>query len=114
MGISPRSVALLREQGHDAIHLHDLGLDRLPDCDVMALARAEGRIVLTHDLDFADLIAASGETLPSVVIFCLRSMRAQRVNDYLRVLLTQHAATLSSGAVVSVSESQMRVRPLPL
>ena len=114
MGISPRSVAHLREQGHDAVHLHELGLDRLPDCDILALARAEERIVLTHDLDFADLIAASGAALPSVVIFRLRNMPARRVNDYLRLLLTQHAETLRLGAVVSVSESQIRVRPQPL
>ncbi len=38
MGISHRCVSHLRAHGHDAIHLHELGLDVLPDSDILALA----------------------------------------------------------------------------
>ena len=31
MGISPLTVQGLRDQGHDALHLHEEGLERLPD-----------------------------------------------------------------------------------
>ena len=71
MGISPRSVEYLRTVGHDAVHLHELGLDRMADTDILAKARVEGRIVLTHDLDFGDLLAASQALLPSVVLLLL-------------------------------------------
>jgi len=37
--------------------------------DVLEKARKEKCIVLRHDFDFGDLIAASGADLPSVVIF---------------------------------------------
>lgn len=40
MGISPKTVAFLRGLGHDAVHLHALGLDRLPDSAILELARA--------------------------------------------------------------------------
>lgn len=68
MGISIRVVAALRKQGHDVVHLQEQGLIRLPDAEILVKARAEERIVLTHDLDFGELLAASGGTLPSVVI----------------------------------------------
>ena len=41
MGISPASVANLRATGYDAIHLHEQGLDRLDDPDIMDKARRE-------------------------------------------------------------------------
>ena len=80
MGISPRVVATLRKQGHDAVHLQEQNLGRLPDHEILSKARAEERIVLTHDLDFGELLAASGGTPPSVIIFRLTDMRAENVS----------------------------------
>ena len=64
MGISPRLVAELRDKGHDAAHVHERGLGRSTDPEILAAARDEGRILLTHDLDFGKLLAASGGNLP--------------------------------------------------
>jgi len=47
MGISIDTVHLLRDEGHDAIHLHEQGLDQLSDPDVIEKARAEGRILIS-------------------------------------------------------------------
>lgn len=114
MGISPRSVAFLRDMGAEAVHLHELGLERLPDAAIVEKARSEGYIVLTHDLDFGELLALSGADLPSVVIFRLQSMRPSNVNRYLRILITDHQTALAEGAIFSVSESRIRVRRLPI
>ncbi len=114
MGISPKTVAFLQGLGHAAEHLHHQELDRLPDSAILDKARNEGRILLTHDLDFGELLAASGTQLPSVIIFRLRNMHPERVNRYLRVIISQHQASLEQGAIVSVAEGQVRVRLLPL
>ena len=114
MGISPRSVAFLRDRGAEAVHLHELGLDRMSDAEVVQKARREGYSVLTHDLDFAELVALSGAELPSVVIFRLRNMRPNNVNRYLEVLVTEHETALNQGAIFSVSEGRIRVRMLPI
>jgi predicted nuclease of predicted toxin-antitoxin system len=114
MGISPRSVAFLRDIGVEAVHLHELGLDQLPDAVIVERARREDYIVLTHDLDFGELLALSGADLPSVVIFRLQSMRPSNVNRYLRILITDHQTALAEGAIFSVSESRIRVRRLPI
>ena len=76
MGISPHVVEELRKKKHDAVHLMDEGLNRLPDGDILQKARQENRILLTHDLDFGELLAASGGELPIVIIFRLKDMRA--------------------------------------
>jgi predicted nuclease of predicted toxin-antitoxin system len=114
MGISPKTVAFLHTLGHDAVHLAEQGLERLSDRNIVAKARQEGRIVLVHDLGFGELLAASGATLPSVITFRLRNMHPDRVNGALQRLLPQHGDALERGAMISVTEGQVRVRALPL
>jgi predicted nuclease of predicted toxin-antitoxin system len=114
IGISPRCVDYLRQLGYDAIHLIEQGLQQLPDPDILTKARSEERILLTHDLDFADLLAASRAALPSVVIFRLRNMRPGNVNHYLDHILQRYEAELRQGVIISVTETQVRLRVLPL
>ena len=114
MGISPKTVALLRALGHDATHLQEQGLERLPDSAILAKALEEARILLTHDLGFGELVAASGAQWPSVIVFRLRNMRPDSVNRYLSHVLSRYQAELTEGAVISVSEGQIRLRPLPV
>jgi predicted nuclease of predicted toxin-antitoxin system len=93
MGISPKMVDYLQRLGHDAVHLRAESLDRLPDSDILKKAREERRILLTHDLDFGELIAASQASTRSIVIFRLRNMSPTQVNRYLHGVLSQHQCT---------------------
>ena len=56
MGVAMRVVEWLRNAGHDARHLREEGLHRLPNGSIFAKAVAEDRIVLTFDLDFGDIV----------------------------------------------------------
>jgi ADP-heptose:LPS heptosyltransferase len=60
--ISPETVKFLRQLGHDAVHVRELGLQRAADRELVELARAQHRIVLAFDhtariRDFADTAA---------------------------------------------------------
>ena len=114
MGISPQTVAFLCSLGHDAVHLAEQKLERSPDPDIVVKALQEGRILLVHDLGFGELVAASGTTLPSVITFRLRNMHPDRVNRALDRILSQHGGILEQGAIISITEGQVRVRSLPL
>ena len=114
MGISPKVVAFLTELGHNAVHLHEQGLDRLPDSAVLRKARDETRILLTHDLDFGELVAASGERLQSVVVFRLRNMHPNWVSRYLKSVIIEYGDSLEESFIVSVAEGQIRSRILPI
>jgi predicted nuclease of predicted toxin-antitoxin system len=115
MGISPRTIEFLRTQKHEAVHLHEQGLDTLPDAVILEKARAEGAILLTCDLDFGELAIASKNALPSVIIFRLKPpMRADKVNRYLLRVIEEHADDLTKGAIISVTEGQVRMRHLPI
>jgi predicted nuclease of predicted toxin-antitoxin system len=41
MGVSPVTVQALRQQGYDAVHLNEQGLERLPDSEILEKARQE-------------------------------------------------------------------------
>lgn len=50
----PRTCAELVAFGHDAVHVRDRGIDARPDVEVAAVARAEGRVLVTENVrDFA-------------------------------------------------------------
>lgn len=114
MGISVGVAAALRTLGHEAIHLDESGLSRLSDAEVLRQAEADQAVVVTHDLDFADLLASGAAKLPSVILFRLRDMRPPNVFARLEAVIAHHADQLQAGAIVSVAESQIRIRSLPI
>ena len=109
-----RTVLALREQHHDATHMREQGLERLPDPDILEKARREGRVVLTFDLDFGDLLATGLETFPSAIIFRLSNETPTVVTARLRDVLAQRTRELEEGAIVIVEDTRHRVRHLPL
>lgn len=114
MGISLRTVMWLRSRGYDVVHLRDEGLQRLPDNEILIKARAEGRILLTIDLDFAQLLAVSGENLPSVILFRLGNENYNAINERLTQILCESQEDIELGAIISVSNETFRVRRLPI
>ncbi len=112
---SPRLAALLRERGHDAVHTIELGLERAEDIDLLLLAEREERIVVSGDTDFGTLLAVSGRTSPSVILF--RSRTALTADQHAELILSHLddlAQDLVDGAVVVVSDERIRIRRLPL
>jgi predicted nuclease of predicted toxin-antitoxin system len=114
MGISRRTVLWLRQRGHNAVHLRELGLKKLPDYEILVRALGEGRIVLTMDLDFGYLLAISHAQLPSVIIFRLNNEHPDNVNRRLEQVLRESSEALMQGAIITVTESAHRVRFLPI
>lgn len=114
MGISQTTVKWLREQGFDAIHVRDINMHRASDAAIVKKAIEEDRVVLPCDLDFGDIISASGESSPSVIILRLTNETSENVNKRLKQVLKESSGVLIKGAIISVEETRHRVRLLPL
>jgi predicted nuclease of predicted toxin-antitoxin system len=114
MGVSYSVVLHLRKQAHDVMHLRDQGLHRLADSEIIAHAAEDGRVILTFDLDFAELAFNRRQPLPSVVIYRLSDSRPHRQIERLMAALTVAQQALESGAIVIVDDSRVRIRDLPL
>jgi predicted nuclease of predicted toxin-antitoxin system len=113
MGVSPKVVEWLRSAGHDAVHLRDEKLHRLPNGQIFAKAASEDRCVLTFDLDFGEIVALSGNHRTGVVVFRLRDTRTDSVIRRLRVVLATSGDALTTGAVIVVEDARHRVRRFP-
>jgi predicted nuclease of predicted toxin-antitoxin system len=114
MGVAQGIVDWLRAQGHDAVHLREEGLQRLPDADIFAKAIAEKRIILTFDLDFGEILALSGVNVVSVILFRLNNSRTAFVQQRLAAVLATDEAALQKGAIIVVEDGRHRVRDLPI
>ena len=113
--LSPRLCEGLRGLGHDAVHVVEVGLQSASDSAVLARALAEGRIVLSADMDFGSALAASRANKPSVIV--IRRSADRRVDDLLALLksnLADLADALEDGSVVVFDRDRIRVRRLPL
>ena len=114
MGVAARVVEWLRTQGHDASHLRDEGLQRLPNGEISDKALAERRIILTFDLDFGEIAALAKGRKISIVLFRLHNTRTPHVIERLSAVLADSMGALEQGAVVVVEESRHRIRYLPI
>jgi predicted nuclease of predicted toxin-antitoxin system len=114
MGVDISVAAWLRRQGHDALHLRDQGLQRLPNGEIFNKAISEGRVVLTFDLDFGEIAAFARGRKVGVVVFRLHNTRTPHVLDRLASVLADCAGVLEKGAIVVVEEGRHRVRTLPV
>jgi len=113
--LSERVAEVLVENGHDAIHVRDIGLERAGDPVVMARAEAEGRVVVSADTDFGAILARSGNRAPSVILFRMAGQRRAWSQAALVLAnLPQVAGDLEAGALVVIEDGRVRSRRLPL
>lgn len=112
--VDVRLAQWLREQGHDARHLRDENLQKLPNEKIFAKAIAEDCVVITHDLDFGEIAALTHGHKTSVNVFRLHNPRIARLTERLATVLSDCAPVLREGAVVIVEDSRHRVRSLPI
>jgi predicted nuclease of predicted toxin-antitoxin system len=112
---TPRSAAaLLRERGWDATHTSEIGASRAEDAEILQIARAATRVVVTLDADFYALLALSSATTPSVIRIRIEGLRAEAFAGLLMTVITQCQDALQAGAIVTVQPQRMRIRALPL
>lgn len=69
--------SVLRAQGHDVLTVHDQGLAGRPDADLARAVRAEGRGIVTFDLDFADPRLCPPDQIAGLVVLRLGAPTAR-------------------------------------
>ena len=114
MNLSPQWVPFLADYAIEAIHWSAIGPANATDQVLMDYARDLGMIVLTHDLDFSAILAATNGRKPSVVQLRLGNLIPENAFAWLVAVLRQTAAELDAGALVTLDRKRPRIRILPL
>lgn len=111
----PRSVAfLLREAGHDAIHVGDIGMAAAKDRDLIVLASAEQRIIVTFDADFHSILASNRAVQPSVIRIREEGLKSDVITKLLVHMAGRFSSELLAGCLISYHNQKIRLRNLPL
>ena len=113
MNLPPAMAQWVRSQGHDAVHVRDLGLEHLPDREVFGHAAGDGRIVVTFDLDFGEIVGLARATGSGVVLLRLRFTRQHHLRERLQAAIAEAAAALQAGAIVVAEDARIRIRRMP-
>jgi predicted nuclease of predicted toxin-antitoxin system len=111
----PRQLGkLLTGKGHACRHVGDIGMARASDSEIVTAARHSHETIITHDLDYGGLLAFSGEDVPSVIIFRLRSTQTENLFNRLMSVWIEIEGSLAEGAIAILEDSLLRIRRLPI
>ncbi len=100
--------------GYDCRHAGDIGLAQAKDVEIMVEAGNQGETILTHDLDYGHLLAFSGDTAPSVIIFRLKDCRPDKLFSRMTAAWSKIETPLLEGAIVILEDAALRIRRLPI
>jgi predicted nuclease of predicted toxin-antitoxin system len=105
---------MLQQEGHDVETTADEKLTGRSDVEVAAAAKAEGRILFTLDLEFADLRKYPPGSHPGVILFRPRTMGPLTVNSFILQFVQETNLTELAQCVVVVDPNRVRVRHPPI
>ena len=114
VNLSPNWLAVLRAAGHEADYWTDIGASNDADDAIMAWARDNNAHVLTIDLDFGAILAASGAEKPSVVQFRPGRHLPGGLIGQLNAAIAHCARALENGALITIDQKSTRVCILPI
>ncbi|OQA91472.1 MAG: hypothetical protein BWY25_03258 [Chloroflexi bacterium ADurb.Bin222] len=100
----------LADQGHDVLAVRELDV-RMLDADILALAAAEERLVITMDKDFGDLVVHARRGHAGVLLLRLDEADSQTKVRVVAEIFSSHADLLS-GAYCVYQRDRLRVRRL--
>jgi predicted nuclease of predicted toxin-antitoxin system len=114
MNLSPGWVSFLAEAGFEAVHWSDVGAGNAPDSELMQWAVEHGYVVLTADLGFGAILAATQSRRPSVVQLRSDILAPRAIGGAVVTAIRQARQELLDGALVAVEVTRARLRILPL
>jgi predicted nuclease of predicted toxin-antitoxin system len=114
MNLSPSWGIRLAQRGFEAVHWSVIGAPTAPDQEILAWAREHGFVVVTNDLDFSAILAATSGRAPSVVQIRMQDLLSDAAVNFVARALEVYREEVDGGALLSIDESGTRIRMLPL
>ena len=108
----PVEVAVvLLQNGHDALTVYDQQLMGRSDVDLLQVCQAEGRALVTMDLDFANILQYPPQRLAGLIVLRLESQEIRHVLSVVNALIAPLLKNQSpAGQLWVVDEERVRIR----
>jgi predicted nuclease of predicted toxin-antitoxin system len=114
MNLSPSWVERLARYGVEAVHWSTIGAATAPDVEILAWANEHRFVVITNDLDFSAILAASAGATPSVVQIRMQDLLSDSAVNSVANAVAAYREEIERGVLLSIDEGGTRVRMLPL
>lgn len=100
----------IRSQGHDVLESPELGPDP-GDRTLLARAAAEGRILVTIDTDFGELVYV--EEVPHAGLVRLPDVPAEQRIALMAEVFERHQPALETQAIITIRSGRIRISRPP-
>lgn len=101
---------VLRRHGHDAVTVYAQQMQGQVDDHVAAVCRQEGRVLVTQDLDFSNILAYPPQDYPGLIVLRLHDQSRPSVVAVVTRLSPLFATETLVGCLWIVDEVGLRVR----
>ncbi|MCG6534715.1 MAG: DUF5615 family PIN-like protein [Syntrophales bacterium LBB04] len=108
VGVGTKVDKWLRENGHEVISVRDID-SRAKDQDILQLAVREGRMIITMDKDFGELVYSSRLAHSGVLILRLEDATGEGKADVVKAILSEFA-TLIENKFCVYQNGKLRIR----
>ena len=108
--LSPQHARELRSEGYDACAVAEIGLSGKPDEHIRQYAIDTGRILLTLDADFANIVRFPPEKTPGVMRLKVHPPTEERIRQTIRRALLQLRDANLTGCLAVVDADKIRIR----
>lgn len=114
LNLSPSLCEAFGNIGHEAIHWSSVGSLTAADEVLLEYARQQDLVIVTHDLDFGALLAATHGKGPSVIIIRSPDITSAEVATIVSNAIKQFETEIADGALVTIDAGRSRARVLPI
>jgi predicted nuclease of predicted toxin-antitoxin system len=108
--LSPQHAAELRIEGHDAVAVLGAGLSGATDEQVLRFAVDSGRVLVTLDADFANVMRFPPEQTLGVVRLKVHPASEERIRQAIRRALLFLQNVDMAGRLAVVDDEKIRIR----
>ena len=100
---------LLRERGHDALTVFDQKARGRSDRDIADLSRTEGRVLISLDLDFSNILIFPPEKYPGLIVLRVRKKSRSAVRRVITRVIDHLDKEPLAGRLWVVDEHRIRI-----
>jgi predicted nuclease of predicted toxin-antitoxin system len=114
MNLPPRFAEHLCSKGYEAKHWSSLGNSDASDFAIMQYAKSNNYTVVSLDLDFSAILAATQCDKPSVIQVRPGESSLDVVLRLVENIVDNYKTELLAGAIITIDTERSRIRLLPL
>ena len=108
--LHPDVAEWLRQHGHDATTVYEENMRGHADQQIAEVCRREVRVLITLDLDFADLRVYPPKEYPGIIVLRVTNQSRPAILKILRRILGALSQEPLAGHLWIVDEIQIRIR----